>query len=100
MSDGLENLPRDLKGTLLTFLREDGERFEIIDMMGLVNFIVEHGAKYPALYSLVKINQEAAIEHYKRTGEVPPGIKIVHTTQESDKVTRLDVLHGPIPPTK
>jgi len=100
MSDGLENLPADLKQTLLSFLREDAEGFQVTDMMGLVSFIVEHGRQYPALCSLVNINEEAVIDHYKRTGEVPPGVKLIHTTQESDKVTRLDVLHGPIQPKK
>jgi hypothetical protein len=40
------------------------------------------------------------IDHYQRTGEVPPGIKLVQKTQESDKVTRLEVLRGPMPPKK
>jgi hypothetical protein len=98
MSDGLENLPSDLKQTMLRFLREKDDGFEVVDMLGLVNFIVEHGTTYPALYTLVKINEEAVIDHYKRTGEVPPGIKLIHKTQESDKVTRLEVLRGPLPP--
>jgi hypothetical protein len=100
MSDGLENLPPDLKQTLLSFLREDGDGFEVTDMMGLVAFIAEHGATYPALYRLININEEAVIDHYKRTGEIPPGIKLIHKTQESDNVTRLEVLRGPIPPKK
>jgi hypothetical protein len=87
MSDGLDKLPSDLKQTILSFLREKDDGFEVVDMLGLVNFIVEHGTTYPVLYTLVKINEEAVVEHYKYTGEVPPGIKLVHKTQESNKVT-------------
>jgi hypothetical protein len=98
MSKGLKDLPPDLKEKLLTFLREVDGEFEVADMKGLVGFIVENGTKYPALYGLLNINKEEVVDHSNRTGEVPPGIKLVRKTQESEKVTRLEVLHGPTPP--
>lgn len=95
----MTNLPQELAAQLMTFLRETTEDdYEVIDMGGLVNFVVAHGAEYPFLYGLVKVNEAAVAEQFEKTGEVPPGIKMVRKTQESDNVTRLEVLHGPIPP--
>ena len=96
MQDDENNLPPEIGAKLMRFLREkaDGE-FEVIDMEGLVKFIAEHGERYPVLQSLVKINEDALIEHYKRTGEVPPGIKLIKTsTREGENVTYIEILHG------
>lgn len=100
MSDGFENLPPGLKQELLSLLREGSDGFEVVDMMALVKLIAQHGSEYPALYTLININEEAVIAHYERTGEVPPGVKLIQKTQESDKVTRLEILRGPISPKK
>lgn len=98
MSDDLSNLPDDLKAQFLGFLRETDGRFEVSDFEGLVKFIALHHSKYPALLDLISINESAVVDHFERTGEVPPGIKLVRTTRESENVTRLEVRHGPTPP--
>jgi hypothetical protein len=92
-------LPKELAARLMTFLRETGEdEFEIVDMAGLVKFIGEHGKEYPFLFNMLQINEDALQAYFEQTGEVPPGIKMVRTTNEGGNVTRLEVLHGPIPP--
>lgn len=99
MSRHKDDLPPEIGAKLMTFLRETNGQFEVADMLGLVNFVLEHGDRHPALWDLLKINEEAVVEHFKRTGEVPPGVKIVHTaTQEGDNVTKLEIFRGPIPP--
>ena len=91
-----KTLPPELAEKVMSCMREDEEGYEITDMMGLVGLIVEHGEQYPFLRSLVTINKDAVVEHYQRTGEVPPGVKIVHTEAEvGSNVTKLEVLHGP-----
>jgi hypothetical protein len=48
---------------------------------------------------LFNIDYEAVVEHFKQTGEVLPGMKIIHTeTREGDNVTKLEIFRGPIPP--
>ena len=99
MDEESNDLPEDLRLQFLTFLREknDGE-WEVVDKLGFVKFIVEHGKQYPVLYTLINIDKDAVVDHYERTGEVPPGVKLVRKTRESETVTRLEVLRGPIPP--
>lgn len=94
-----DDLPPELGAQFLTFLREVNGEFEVIDKEGLVKFVAEHGKKYPVLWSLFNINEEAVVEHFKKTGEVLPEMKIIHTsTREGDNVTKLEVFHGPKPP--
>jgi hypothetical protein len=94
-----DDLPPEIGAQLLTFLREVNGQFEVADKEGLVKFVAEYGERYPPLLDLFSINKEAALEHFKRTGEVLPGMKIVHTnTREGDNVTKLEIFRGPIPP--
>jgi hypothetical protein len=92
------NLPPELGERLMKCLRETDGTFEVADMQALLDLIIEHGKKYPQLRELVTINDEAIVEHFLATGEVPPGVKMVGTAREGDKVTRLEVIHGPRPP--
>src|SRR5438034_75468 len=94
------DLPPELGAKLLTFLREtETGGFEVVDMPGLCGFIVEYGEQYPSLLDLVKPNEDAIVDHYKQTGEVPPGVKLVVKTQhEGDNVIGLEILRGPISP--
>jgi hypothetical protein len=89
------NLPPGLQAEFLSFLRETDNCFEVVDLKGLAAFITQHGKDYPWLYELISINEEAVVKHYEETGEVPPGVKLIRTTQESENVTRLEVLHSP-----
>jgi hypothetical protein len=95
MSSDDEKIPPEIGQQLLSFVREVDGDFEIVDMKGLVNFIQEHGKQYPTLLKLININEQAIVEHYQKTGEVPPGIKLVRKTREDDKVTKLEVFRGP-----
>jgi len=94
-----DELPPELGAQFLTFLREVNGQFEVVDKEGLVKFVAEHGKEYPVLLSLFSIDKEAVVEHFKKTGEVLPGMKIVHTsTREGENVTKLEVFHAPKPP--
>lgn len=98
MSGDISDLPHDLRLRLLSFIRQtDNGDFEITDNKSFVEFIFEHRIQFPALGDLLKINESAVLDHFKRTGNVPPGIKMVQMTQESKKVTRLAVRYGPKP---
>jgi hypothetical protein len=56
---------------------------------------------YPSLRELFTIDKDALVEHFKNTGEVPPGIKLIHTsTEEGSNVTRLEVRYGSTESTK
>ena len=99
MNGNLPDLPSELGAKFLSFLREANGEFEVADMRGLLNFVAEYGQQYPALLNLFEINFEALGEHFERTGEVPPGVKLIKTTtREGDNVTELRVFHGPLPP--
>jgi len=99
MNGHLTDLPPELGAKFLSFLREVNGEYKVADMVGLVKFVAEHGLQYPDLFNLFEINEEAIVEHFKRTGEVPPGVKmIVTTTHDDDNVTELEVFHGPMPP--
>ena len=68
-------------------------------MRGLCGFILKNAEQYPALLTLIEPNEEWLVENFKRTGEVPPGVKLIYTeTREGDNVTDLRVFHGPLPP--
>ena len=98
MSAGQDALPPEIYAKLMTFCREENGEFRITDKEGLLRFIAEFGEQHPSLLSLVKVNAQALGELYEKTGEVPPGVKLIGKTRENDKITRLQVLHGPIPP--
>lgn len=94
-----DELPPELGKRLLSFLREVNGEFELVDKEGLVKFVAEHGKAHPVLLTLFKIDEEAAIEHFKKTGEVLPEMKIIHTsTPEGSNVTKLEVFRGPTTP--
>lgn len=99
MAQDWNDLPPEIGAKLMTFLRETNGAFEVADMEGLVKLIAEHGNEHPLLTTLLKIDYEAVVEHFKRTGEVLPGMRIIHTeTREGDNVTKLEIFRGPIPP--
>lgn len=98
MNEHQDDLPPDLRAKLMTFFRETNGEFEVADVRGLLNFVVENGQRHPVLLGLVNIDKGAVVEHFNRTDEVPPGIKLVRKTRESENVTKLEVLRGPIPP--
>ena len=96
MDEQLTDLPPELRAKLLTFLRESNGEFEVVDMQGLVQFISEHAEQHPVLLRLVQVNEDVILEHFKQTGEVPPGIKLIKTTTpEGSNVTYLEIFHGP-----
>jgi len=97
MNEHLINLPPELGQKFLGFLREGEEGdFEVVDKLGLIKFIGDHGEQYPFLYQLIQLNEEAVVEHFKQTGEVPPGVKLVQTTaHEGTNLTEFRVFHGP-----
>jgi len=93
----MKKLTPELTTELLGLIREtDEEDYEIIDMEGLIRFVGLHGTEYPFLFGMLKINEALLVDHFEKTGEVPPGIKMVRTTRKIDGVTELEVLHGPI----
>ncbi len=97
--DEFDELPREVIEQLLAFTTEIEGEIKVTDHLGFVKFIVEHGKQYPLLYNLISVNKTAVIEHYKETGEVPPGVKIIaKTTTEGSNVTHLEIIHGPEPP--
>lgn len=94
-----KQLPPELAAKVMSLLREVDGEFEITDMPALVNLVLAHGQEYPSLRDLIQINEDALLAHYRETGELPPGIKIVETsTQEGSNVTELKVMHGPRSP--
>ncbi len=100
MSD-LETLPDELRARFLGFFREENGEFSIVDKEGLVRFVAENGEEYPDLLTLFRIDREAVVEHFKKTGEVAPGMRIIHTaTQEGSNVTKLEIFRGPEPSKK
>ena len=95
MMERWRDLPPEIADRLMKCLRETDGAFEVADMEALLNLIVEHGDEYPQLRELVTINGEAIVERFLAAGEVAPGVKMVGKTREGDKVTRLEVVHGP-----
>lgn len=78
------DLPPELRTEFLSFLRQVNGEFEVADTRGLLMFIVEHGKEYPAMYNLFDVNEEAVIEHFERTGDVPPGVELTQTAIRDD----------------
>ena len=99
MAQDWSDLPPEISAKLMACLRETNGEFEVADMEGLVKLVAEYGKEHPVLTSLLKIDYDAVVEHFKRTGEVLPGMRIIHTeTREGDNVTKLEIFRGPIPP--
>ena len=97
--DDLNSLPEDLRAQFLSFFREEGGQFNVLDKEGLIRFLAENGERHPALLGLLKIDKDAVVSHFKETGEVLPGMKIIHTSsQEGSNVTKLAIHRGPTPP--
>jgi hypothetical protein len=80
------DLPPELRTEFLSFLSEVNGQFEVADTRGLLVFIAEHGEAYPALFNLVEINEESVIEHFDRTGQVPPGVELTRTTTREEAI--------------
>ena len=94
MSQRFEDLPEEIQQGVLAFL--DVERQEVLDMRGLVQFVVEHGETYPSLLGLLKVDEGELTRHIQETGNVPPGVKAIRTrTVPGSNVTKLDIFHGP-----
>lgn len=94
-----DELPPEIGAKLMTFLRETNGEFQVADMQGLLNFVAEYGQRHPVLLELVKIKEEAVVEHFKRTGEVPPGLRVIKTTtRDGDNVMKLEIFRGRLPP--
>lgn len=92
-------LPPEIGAKLRAFLHEENGELQVADIQGLLKFVAEYGERHPALLDLFKLNEEAVVEQFKRTGEVPPGVKVVKTTtREGDNVTKLEIFPGPLPP--
>lgn len=100
MSKNLKDLPPEISAKLMSFLREANGTFEVADREGLFNFVAEYAERYPALLALVKINQEALVEHFEKTGEVLPGVELIKTTtgEGGDNVTTLEIFRAPSTP--
>ena len=96
MAEDWSNFPPEIAAKLMSLLREANGTFEVSDMEGLIKLIAQHGAEYPLLQTLISIDYEAVVEHFKRTGEVLPGMRIIHTeTREGENVTKLEIFRGP-----
>ena len=90
------DLPPEIAAKLMACLDEVDGEYRVRDKKALVALIVTHGAAFPFLRELVKVNEDALIQHYEKTGEVPPGVKLVRTTtEEGSNVVDLDVVLGP-----
>ncbi|MGB7217328.1 MAG: hypothetical protein WBD07_00845 [Vicinamibacterales bacterium] len=91
-----EDLPEEIRRGLLSFMREVDGQVKVGDMMGMVNFILEHVDRYPSLLNAIKVNEEALTKHIQETGEVPPGVRAIRKRAiPGTNVTRLDIVHGP-----
>lgn len=90
------DLPPELAAELMACLEEVNGDYYVKDMKALVTLVVEHGSAFPFLREFVTVNKDALVKHYEKTGEVPPGVKMVQTTtEEGSNVVGLNVLHGP-----
>lgn len=99
MNDLLQNLPPELAEELLNLVNADDQDLEAENNKALILFVAMHIEKHPELSDLFKLNEQAAIEHYECTGDIPPGIKLVKTTtREDNNVVELQVFHGKASP--
>ena len=81
---------------MLSFCREVDGNVEVADEDGLWNFVKENISMYPALGELFTLNEDALTEHVRKTGEVPPGVKLITKTEvEGQNVTKVRIYHGP-----
>ena len=98
MTDSYDDLPPDVAARFMEFVRHVDGEYQVHDLQGLVNFIAEHAEEYPQLLNLVQLDGDALVKHYKETGEVPPGVKLVgKATRDGSNVVDLTVIHGPMP---
>jgi len=96
LADEFGDLPEEIRRGLLAFTREVDGNVEVVDMMGMVTFILGHADRYPPLLDAIKVNEEALTKHVEETGHIPPGVKAIRTrTAPGSNVTRLDIFHGP-----
>ena len=93
-----EEWPPEIVERFMKCLREVDGNFEVADMKGLLTLIAEKSKEYPSLLNLVTINEEKLVQHFVDTGEVLPGVKMIGKTRLSDKVTKVEIIHGPQPP--
>ena len=101
MSDEMDDilkLPPEVRDELAGFIREENGEAHVADREGFVKFILKNFEKYPALGGLLAVNESALVKHFEETGEVPAGVRMVGKVRLSDKVTKLEILTGPIPP--
>jgi hypothetical protein len=96
MSARVDNLPREILQKVLSFTREVDGHVEIADEDGFYQFIADNVQEHPALAQFVKLNEEALTKHCQETGEVPPGVTLIKTTQaDGENVTEVRIYHGP-----
>jgi hypothetical protein len=96
MNDDFSSLPPDIVAAVNGFLRERDGELEVADLEGLRTFVFSNMESYPALTSLLMPDKEAIMQHFERTGMVPPGVKIARRTPiEGSNVTKLEVFRGP-----
>jgi hypothetical protein len=91
-------LPIEIRERVFSlFTRDaDGNFAECADEDGFYRFLADNISQYPVLANLVKINEAAVIEHARKTGDVPPGVKLIKTEQvEGQNVTKVRIFHGP-----
>jgi hypothetical protein len=95
----LDTLPPEIVAKLLSFGRVVEGEAELGDREGAMKFISANLAQYPALFSLVQLPVESLVKLYEDSGEVPPGVKLVKRIDFlGTNLTKVEVLHGPIPP--
>jgi hypothetical protein len=97
MDDDLKDLPPEIRDRFFSFLRmgDDGN-VQVPDQKAFIDFIYEMAPTYPALMNCLQLNEEKLTEHCRETGEVPPGVKLIKTTDvEGQNVTHVRIFHGP-----
>ena len=95
-SAALTDVPPEIRAQIIALLREVDDEYEITDMAAMVSLIVEHGKKYPSLYKLMRIDNDAVVAHFRKTGEVIPGIQIVQTSTDEGELTKMAIFRGPL----
>ena len=89
------NFPKEINEKIMTLLKDVDGEYQITDLKAFAKLVAEYGEQYPSLYDFIEIDKEEIISHYKNTGEVPPGVKLVETSsEEGSNVINLRVLHG------
>ena len=90
-----DELPPDVAANLMKFIRQRDGEIEVIDREDFLDFIIDNCRRYPALQGLLKVDGDAAMDYYERTGKVPSGIRLIKTTtRDGDNVTELEIIDG------